>query len=504
MQDETKEEFMRPFEKKRHRRNFLSAISMMLLLGAAGFTAGRVLAANVEKTRSPASKSSTAADSSGTNLTIYNSGRALVTDRRNVDLPLGTVELRFSDVAQQIMPETVAIKSLSAADSLAVLEQNYEYDLLSPKKILDKYVGHEVTLVTQEMRDNTTVEKKVTAILLANNEQPVWKIGDRIVTGNYAARYEFPEVPENLIAHPTLVWLLTNDRAKSQEIEASYLTNGISWKSDYVFVLDSDERHGGLEGWVTINNGSGATYKNARLQLIAGDVHQVESDRGVAYGGMMKAAAAREESFAEKSFFEYHLYTLQRPATVKENSQKQISLLSADGVSVEKLFRLSGQKWYYQQQYGGDKQKIQVALRLRNSKENRMGMALPKGTVRVYKHDTDGSSQFIGEDQIDHTPKDETVDLVVGNAFDIVAERKQTDFKILGSCTYEMAYEISIRNHKDSDVTIVVSEPIGGDWEILEETHKHTKTAAFSAEFRVPVAKDGETKLRYRIRVRYC
>jgi hypothetical protein len=449
-----------------------------------------------------AAKSSTPADQTGVNLTIYNSGRALVTDLRQLALPAGRVELKFEGVAQQIMPETVAIKSAG----MQVLEQNYEYDLLSPKKLLDKYVGKEMTLVINEMKDNATVEKRLTGTLLSNNESPIWRIGGTIVTGLYANRYEFPSVPDNLIAHPTLVWLLRNEGAEKKPVEVSYLTGGISWKSDYVLTLASDEKKAGLEGWVTINNNSGATYSDARLQLIAGDVHQVQE--GVASGRMMMKAAmadgAREENFAEKSFFEYHLYTLQRPATVKENQQKQISLLEADGVSVEKVFRLHGQKWYYTQQYGNDEQKVEVALRILNKKENKMGMPLPKGTVRVYKRDTDGSSQFIGEDAIDHTPKDETLDLVIGNAFDIKAERKQSDFHIVNNCTYEMAYEISLRNHKDEAVTVVVSEPIGGEWTILESTFPATKTAAFAAEFRVAVAKDAESKLRYRVRAKYC
>ncbi len=449
-----------------------------------------------------AQKSSTPADQTSVNLTIYNSGRALVTDLRQLTLPAGRVELKFEGVAQQIMPETVAIKS----PGMQVLEQNYEYDLLSPKKLLDKYVGKEMTLVINEMKDNATVEKRLTATLLSNNEQPIWRIGNSIVTGLYSQRYEFPSLPENLIANPTLVWLLRNEGTERKPVEISYLTGGISWKADYVLTLASDEKHAGLEGWVTLNNNSGATYKDARLQLIAGDVHQVqESDQR---GRMMMKAGmadgAREESFAEKSFFEYHLYTLQRPATVKENQQKQISLLEADGVAVEKVFRLHGQQWYYTQQYGNDVQKVEVALRIQNKKDNKMGMPLPKGTVRVYKKDTDGSSAFIGEDAIDHTPKDETLDLVIGNAFDIKAERKQSEFKIINNCTYEMAYEISLRNHKEEPVTVVVSEPIGGEWTILESTFPATKTAAFAAEFKVPVAKDSESKLRYRVRARYC
>ena len=455
----------------------------------------------------PETRTTTAADGERVNLTIYNSGRALVTDRRRLTLPTGKIALNFADVAQQLMPETVSIKSLTAPEGLSVIEQNFEYDLLSPRKLLDKYVGQPVTLVVRETQNNSTVEKKIPAILLSNNEAPVWKIGDSIVTGDFAARYEFPKVPANLIATPTLAWLLDNSTAKPQSIEASYLTQGISWKSDYVLTLAADSKSAGLDGWVTIQNNSGATYRDARLQLIAGDVNQVQPQPGMMQRGQvaMDGASAAAPQFQEKSFFEYHLYTLQRPATVKENQQKQISLLSAAGVQVEKVLRLRGQQWYYSQQYGGgDEQKVEVALRLRNSQANHMGMPLPKGIVRVYQKEEDGAAQFVGEDQIDHTPKDETLDLRIGSAFDIKAERKQTDFKIINNCTYEMAYEISLRNHKAEPVTILVTEPIGGEWTMLESSVPHTQTAAFWAEFRVPVAKDSETKLRYRVRVKYC
>ncbi len=466
-----------------------------------------VLPASPGRAGAPVSRgSASTADRQSLNLTVYNSGRALVTDRRALVFASGISALQFMGVAREIMPETVAFKSLTDPAGLAVLEQNYEYDLLSPKKLLDKYVGREVTLVFRETQNNSTSERKVTATLLANNEQPVWKIGDKIVTGDSATRYEFPALPDNLIAQPTLVWLLEGGKAaKRHEVEARYLTGGISWTADYVLTLEPDGKRGDLGGWVTIRNNSGASYPEARLQLIAGDVHQVEQPNGDKMRRMGAVADAPSPQFQEKAFFEYHLYTLERLATLTDNSQKQISLLEAEGIAIEKLYRLRGLPWYFRQQYGGgDPQKVEVALKLRNSRENRMGMALPKGTVRVYQRDRDGSSQFVGEDAIDHTPKDEAVTLVIGNAFDIAAERKQTDFKPLDGCTYESAFEISLRNHKTEPAMVQVEEPVGGEWTMLSNSAPFEKTSAFSALFKVPVAADGETKLKYRVRSRYC
>ncbi|MCB0358152.1 MAG: DUF4139 domain-containing protein [Bdellovibrionales bacterium] len=451
--------------------------------------------------------SSTQQDIQQTNITVYNSGRGLVTEQRSLTLPAGEVELRYMDVPQRIMAQTVSIRALSNPDAFHVLEQNYEFDLLTPQKLLEKYVGQDVTLVFKRMQDNSTVIERKTGRLLSTNSGTVWNIDGAIAINPQYTGLEFPSVPENLIAQPTLVWLLNNKAEGKRSIEASYLTTGISWNADYVLTLDNEGKRGNLLGWVTIDNSSGATYRDARLQLIAGDVHQVSSRMDYAAKRSAVAGLAMEEapSFEEKSFFEYHLYTLQRPATIKDNQQKQVTLLEAATIPVKRSYELTGQQWFYSQLYrsGDEKEKVSVVLQLRNDKQNNMGIPLPKGIVRVYSTDSDGSKQFVGEDQIDHTPKDETLKLHMGKAFDVVAERKQTDWRKLGSSLYESEYEIKIRNHKDEAIVVTVREPIGGDWTMLSHSHEYTKTGAFNAEFAVPVEKDGESVLTYRVRVRY-
>lgn len=438
-------------------------------------------------------------------LTVYNSNRALVHEIRRLKLPGGLTYLWFQDVASSIMPETVGISSLSQK-KFQVLEQNYEYDLLSPSKMLEKYINHDVVLVRRTMQDNTEKEERVRARLLSVNSGTVWQIGDKIAINPTYAYLEFPELPANLYARPTLVWLL--DTAPGDvKVETSYLTSNVNWKADYVFVLDEGDKSGDMLGWVTINNQSGVTYENARLKLIAGDVHTVQVPERAPLPALEMAARAESlPQFAEKEFFEYHMYTLQRPATVHDHQQKQIELTHAQNVGVDKQFILRGYQWYYTQRFGGpQKQKVEVAVRIENSKDNGLGIPLPKGIVRVYKKDSDGSSQFIGEDNLDHTPRDEKFYLTLGDAFDIVAERRQTEFKVLGICAYDFSYEVKIRNHKKKDdVTVRVIEPLGGDWTMLSNSHPYTKLDAFTVEFSVPVPVGQESILTYRVQGRFC
>jgi hypothetical protein len=440
-------------------------------------------------------------------ITVYNSNVALVRDVRRLKLPAGTFNLRYMDIAAQVNPATVHIVSLIAPHELSVLEQNYEYDLLSPEKLLQKYVGKELTLIRTVEENNSTKEIPVKATLLADNNGPVWQVGDQIITGMGADRYVFPDLPENLYSKPTLVWLLQNERAGEQTVEASYLTNNVNWNADYVLQIGSDQKNADLIGWVTIVNGSGTSFKNAQLQLVAGQLNRVTEPSGGAMMEMraMKTMAAPAPQFAQENISEYHLYTLDRRTTVANNETKQISLLDAPGVKVEKVFEVNGQQYFYHNSMRPGqsiKEPVQVFIKFKNSEQNSLGVPLPAGTVRVYQNDSKGRVQFIGEDRIDHTPKDETLDLHIGDAFDVVAERKQTDYQSLGHA-FEMAFEIALRNHKSEPITVLVNEPIGGDWTMLESNFKYDKTEAFGARFTVPVAANGDATVKYRIRVRW-
>jgi hypothetical protein len=443
-------------------------------------------------------RTTTLEDQTDVAVTAYNNGRALVRDVRHLTLPDGESQLRFSGVASLIQPETVGLRSLSDAGSIIVLEQNYEYDLISPEKLMEKYVGEEVTIRTYS--DGQWIDEKQ-ATLLSTNNGAVYEVEDQIYLG-YPGTVIVPRVPDNLIAKPSLIWTINNDQ-NDQTIEATYLTGGISWKADYVLNLDRNDKRLDISGWVTMNNQSGATYENAKLKLVAGDVNIVQdrmAGRGGGGGGGMVMAASMPQ---EETFAEYHLYTMPRRTTIKQNQSKQLALLSASGVDAHKEYEYRGQQNYFFHPWPNvGEEKVQVYLVFQNDEDNQLGIPLPAGVMRIYQEDSEGMLQFAGEDRVDHTPKDEEVRLNMGNAFDVVAERKQTDFKQVTANLYESAFEITLRNHKDQDITVDVVERVPGDWTIIENSHDYEKREAFEAAFPVEVPSDGETVVTYRIQVK--
>ena len=455
-----------------------------------------------------ADQSTSLSDQTDLNVTVYNSNIALVRDVRNLNLPSGTFRLKFMDIAATVNPATVHFRSLTEPDKLGVIEQNYEYDLLEPAKLLHKYVGKEITLVRSYQDNGTTKHEEIKATLLSDNNGQVWKIGNDIVTGGYAESYRFPDIPANLYDRPTLLMSLENSGSRKQQIEASYLANNLSWNSDYVLTVGRDDKAADLDGWVTLVNNSGTAFHNARLQLVAGDLNRIQNGviGGVVAQKAMMARDAAAPQFQQENFSEYHLYTLGRRTSVEDKETKQISLLQGSGVPVEKIFVVNGQNFYYhnRQNPGSPlKDAVMVFYKFKNEEKAGLGMPLPAGSVRVYQKDSKGGILFVGEDRIGHTPKDEDVTIHIGNAFDVVCERKQTDYKSIAANTWEMEFEITIRNHKDIPLTVQVNEPIGGDWEMLNSSYKYTKTSAWAAQFNVPVEKNGTAVLRYRIRAHW-
>jgi hypothetical protein len=442
----------------------------------------------------------TAAEQRDVMITVYNGNLGLVKDVREVRLDAGLIETHFMDVAAQIDPTSVLLRSLTDPTGLKILEQNYEYDLLSSEKLMEKYVGRKVRLY----QSNGTFQEAT----LLSTRGPVYDINGQIHMGHFGS-VVLPALPENLVSKPTLAWLLRNARSTPQRVEASYLTAGISWKSDYVMLINAADSRADLTGWVTINNQSGTTYRDAALKLVAGDINRAasrdDSRRAMEMAAKAASPAVAEREFKSEGFFEYHLYTLDGRTTIKESQTKQLTLLSAADFPVDKRFIYYGAASYHRTQYGVpiSNQKVGVYLDIRNTKENRLGIPLPKGKVRVYKADAAGSQQLIGEDWIDHTPKDERVRIKMGEAFDVVGERVQKDWKRIGSNLYEVEWEITLRNHKKEAVTVEVIEPMPGDWEVLRATYPHEKLEAFTARWRIPVPKEGAATLGYRTRVRF-
>jgi hypothetical protein len=441
-------------------------------------------------------------------VTVYNDGFGLVREVRDVDLGTGRVSLEFRDVSSKVEPNTVHVKSRSKG-ALSILEQNYRYDLLSPQKLLKKYEGKKIKLYrwNKETGKDETYEAEVLSV---NDNQPVLKVGNEITYG-FPARYAFPEVPKNLIAEPSLVWLL-DSTAPKQTLEVTYLSQGFSWAADYVLTV-GDETAGtsnstaDLVGWVTLSNDTSTSYENAQLKLVAGNVQRVRPPESMNGEDDKDSDGIPDQSgFKEESFFEYHLYTLDRPTTLLSNEQKQVTLLEGHGIQVHRQLIFYGASYYYRGSYGQvvSNQKVGVYLEIANEEKNHLGIPLPKGTVRVYKADKSGSTQFIGEDAIDHTPRDEKLHIKMGESFDVVGDRKQTDFKAISTCIDETAWEISLRNHKDVADEILVNEPIEGDWQILSSSQPYEKKDAHTFTFLAKVGARAETKITYRVRVKWC
>ena len=452
----------------------------------------------------------TVKDQKELSLTVYNQDLALIRDVRSITLNKGLNRVAVREVSAKIRPETAIITSLSHPNSLSLLEQNFDYDLLTPQQLLQKYVGKQVRVI--KSHPTTGAEQELLAAVLSANNGVVLKIGDRIETG-VPGRIVYDQVPDNLRDRPTLSILANSNTGSQQTLELSYLSGGLSWKADYVAKLDKDEKYLDLNGWVTLNNQSGASYNNAKLQLVAGDVNRVHQPNAAQHRDvrMMKSMAVDSVAeMAEESLFEYHLYTLGHKTDVLQNQTKQVALLSASRVPVNKEFLLRGNQHYYYNKYGviADKLKVGAFVEFENEKKNDLGIALPKGIVRVYKNDSSGNSQFIGEDRIDHTPKDETIRLKLGDAFDVTAKKTQTSYSkepALGKYKHaaSSSYEIEIHNAKEEDVLVKVQEPVPGDWKMIESNLEHEKVNAYTAQWLVKVPAEKRVTLGYKVLVRY-
>lgn len=451
-------------------------------------------------------KAITASEQKEVAVTIYNGNLALVKDARTVKLERDFNKLAWREVSAQMRPETAQLRNLTNPAGFRLQEQNFDFDLLTPEKLLEKYLGKEVTVI--RTNPATGAETKETATVLATNGGVILKFADRIETG-VPGRLAFSGIPNNLRDKPTLVISLINSVAGEQNLELSYLTAGLSWHADYVAELNEQDDHLDLNGWVTLTNQSGAAYPNAKLQLVAGDLNRVRQQPPVPRSMSMAAKMSDAQEMKQESLFEYHLYTLQRPTTLAENQTKQVALISATRIPVRKEFLLAGMDYYYSGQYDNINQKMKVGVFVEfQNNGGGLGIPLPKGIVRVYKKDRQGNAQFVGEDQIDHTPRNELVRLKLGDAFDVTADRKQTDFRKLGgegrqNAVFETAYQITLKNAKKESVTVIVREPVPGDWTMVSESQPHAKAASGIAEWKVSVPADGKATLTYRVRAKY-
>lgn len=439
-------------------------------------------------------------------------GYAVVKSTRDFNIKRGLNQLEVTDVAALIDPTTVAFRSIDDAKT-RVLEQNYQFDLVSNEKLLQRYLGKTIQ-VEQVQGDSLKVLEgellSATGGLILKDSQ------GRIHSVRNYANINFPQLPGGLRTKPTLLWQLDASKSGKQEIELSYQTEGMTWWSDYNLIYEQGKGANcklDLSAWVSIINQSGASFEDAKLKLIAGDVNRAQPHDTYVTGSRHKSMAFEEraDGFEEKSFFEYHLYTLGRPADLPNNSTKQLELfpnVSEIACKKELVFDASSQFSYYgglntNQSYGKQgNSDVNVYLRFENDKQNKMGIALPAGRVRVNQRDTDGSLEFIGEDIIDHTPKDESVLIKMGNAFDIKGERKQTNYHIdSNNKRMSETFEITLKNHKDSAEDVVIRENMyrWSNWKISRNSHEFSKEDSRHIHFKVKVPANGEVKVSYKV-----
>jgi hypothetical protein len=460
-----------------------------------------LLAATVAHAADPARDvASSAADREAVAVTVYNDDLALVKERRKVDLPAGLARLSLREVAAQMRPETALLRAVSG-QAFVLIEQNFDFDLLTPQKLLEKYVGRQVTVIRSH--PTSDAEKRETATVLAAGQGTVLRFADRIETG-VPGRLAFDSVPANLRDRPTLSVLLDAAGGK-QSVELSYLTSGLAWKADYVANLSADGKALDLNGWVTLTNRSGAGFDNTTLQLVAGTVNRVrQADMRVMAMAAPAAARAKVAEATQEALMDYHLYSFERPTSIADNQTKQLALLSASAVPVRREYLLAGNEYYYRDRYGQIGQKIKPAVFLEfENKGGQLGKPLPAGIVRVYAKDSKGAAQFVGEDRIEHTAKNEKLKLRLGEAFDITTERKQTNYKRIADNVTESSWRIELRNAKDEAVTVRVQEPLPGDWEMIQESQKHAKDSARVASWNVVVPPGDKAVLDYTVRVKW-
>jgi hypothetical protein len=474
---------------------------LRLALLAAGAAAS--LAFPVSSGADPTERTSELSDQRSVNLTIYNGTIALVHDRRHLSLQNGENRIAWRDVSGNMDATTAILEDTSSPGAVHVLEQNFNFDLLSPSTILNKFVGRTVTVVHDSEKPGRPLRE--TAKILANNDGIVLQYANRIET-SLDGHIEFPDIPSDLRDRPTLVLDLDSDKTADADLDLSYLTGGLSWHADYVGVVSPDESQMDLSGLVTLSNTSGTSFNDAHLQLVAGNVNVVQppTPRMMSAIGAVRARNVADQ-FTQENYFEYHLYTLQRTTSIGNNQTKQVALLNARNVPIHKTLELRGASEYYYNANGdlGTKLKIGVYETFTN-KGGDLGIPLPGGTVRLYKNDTAGTSQFLGEDTIDHTPRNEDVRLHLGDSFDVTANKKQTDFKLPGNCTYQSSYQIVVKNAKTEPAQVLVVEPIPGDWSITQENLPHEKTSSSTATWTLNVPAGGSTTLTYTAVVKVC
>ena len=438
----------------------------------------------------------------GLTISVYSNDLSLVRDVRDVKLSIGSGEMTFNNIPESIIPETVNVTSLTAPEGFEVFRQQYDYDLIAADKLLDEYVGKNIKIITfNEYNDR---KERVDAELLSNRGAKIYRIGEEIFLG-HPGYIVLPEVPEDFTLKPELLWAYNNKNSGDQKIEVTYLTRGMSWKADYILFVDKEDRVASLDCWATINNNAGVSYKNSKVRIIAGEVKQ-EASRGIKtarFAMDMAQASGFNGAIEEKPFFEYHIYDVPGNITLDNNKSVQAKLFASNNISVKKEYQARSTYSYYTRSSSQEVTPvpINVIINFENDEKNNLGIPFPGGVVRVYKKDAEMNTGFIGEDLIRNTPKGEALGIELGNPFDIIAERKQTDYKQLSKNLYELAWEIILSNNKSEDIVVSVIEAIQGNWKVIDSSMSYEKLDASKIKFDVKIAAKKESKVTYRVQV---
>jgi hypothetical protein len=471
------------------RRGAVAALTLVVLSGTGAGAPRTGPTASAAASSSPG-QSSEASGARTVAVTVYNENLGVVKDQRRFSIAGGLSDLRFTDVASAIDPTSVHLTPLGKT-SLEILWQDYRFDLVSTDKLLERYVDQPIDVSTKDdqVRRGSLLSFDPSSLVIQESGG-----GLSLLNRAEVRQVGLKELPKGLITRPTLVWRLRSGSSSAAEepLEVSYMTGGMDWHADYVAVLNDAGTSLDLQGWASVENRSGATYEDAKIKLVAGSIHRAPQPPMPMqrYEGMVAKSSMVAE---ERGFFEYHLYELPLRATLANNEVKQIGLLQASGIKCSKKFTYDGMQ---------DPDKVMVTVEFENASASGLGMALPEGIVRVFQQDSDGSLELAGEDRIKHTPKNETVRIAVGSAFDIAAERKQTGMKQVTPRVVETSYEITLRNHKTESVDVTVVEHASGDWEILESSLPAKKKDATTFEFTLRCPQEKPTTLTYRLRTK--
>ncbi len=429
-----------------------------------------------------------------TNITIYNKNLGLVQQVVNVDIKKGNDLFQIEGVSTQVDPTSVHLSFPKEKSKIRVLEQNYLYDLVNSNKIFEKYIGEKITCYT---KSGNTFSAELLSIEGKNLIVRKKDDGIRIINRDEIFDYNFPNLPGGLILKPTLQWQLKSKYSGQTEAKLSYLTSGMSWHAEYVLILDKKDENGSLSSWVSLENNSGATFKNAKLKLIAGEINRARKEQNYpSVAKKMYAVSMMQEdaaNFEERGLMDYHLYELQHQVNLKNKEIKQVSMFDDLECKVEKQYIFSNHS------YASIEKPLEVKIKIANSAKNNLGIPLPKGIVRIFKNDVDETLQLVGEDNINHTSKNDTLRLTVGKAFDVKGERIIKN-RSKQKRSEDVSIQIKIRNNKDEKVSVKIEEILRDDWKVLKSSEKYTKKSNSQLLFNLDIEPNSSKSLEYTFR----